>query len=237
MTRAPRRLLTIAILAWVAGGPTVAQSPGGQDREPEAPPPVAAHGSSREAQDPDRQLPAGHPPVTTPASPTGVVPLPPPGSGTGASALVWTVPEGWVAETPSSAMRKAQYRVPGAGGDGQCVVYYFGPGQGGDAMANAERWASQFVQPDGRPSTEALKTEELEIRGIPVLTVEVTGTYSGGMAMMGGPRKELPDHMLLGVIAEGPDANWFFKLTGPEATLREQKPAFEALYGSLEKAP
>lgn len=234
MTRAPRRLLTITILFCGAGWPAVAQSPAGQDPG-STPPPIAAHGSSQEAQDPDRQLPAGHPPVTTPAGTSDVVPLPPPGSGTGASALTWTVPEGWIAETPSSAMRRAQYRVPGASGDGQCVVYYFGPGQGGDAMANAERWASQFVQPDGRPSTEVLKTEELEVRGIPVLTVEVTGTYSGGMAMMGRPPQELPDHMLLGVIAEGPDANWFFKLTGPEATLREQKPAFEALYGSLEK--
>ena len=28
--------------------------------------------------------------------------------------------------TPSSSMRRAQYRVPGAGGDAECVVFYFG---------------------------------------------------------------------------------------------------------------
>ena len=230
-----RCLLTIAVLVCGAGWPAAAQSsddPAAQDPDP-SPPPISTHGSSQEGQG---QLPAGHPPVTTPAGPSSVLPLPPPGSGTGASALTWTVPEGWVAETPSSAMRRAQYKVPGTGGDGQCVVYYFGPGQGGDAMLNAQRWAGQFVQPDGRPSTEVLKTEQLEVGGIPVLTVEVTGTYSGGMAMMSRPPQSLPDHMLLGVIAEGPDANWFFKLTGPEATLREQKPAFEALYGSLKRA-
>ncbi len=40
---------------------------------------------------------------------------------------------------------------------------------------------------------------------------------------------------LLGAIAQGPDANWFFKLTGPEATLQEQRKAFEALYRSLRR--
>ena len=30
-------------------------------------------------------------------------------------------------------MRRAQYRISGSGGDAECVVFYFGPGQGGDA--------------------------------------------------------------------------------------------------------
>jgi hypothetical protein len=47
-------------------------------------------------------------------------------------------------------MRRAQYKVPGPAGAGECVVFYFGPGQGGDAQSNAERWASQFTQPGGR---------------------------------------------------------------------------------------
>ena len=46
-------------------------------------------------------------------------------------------------------MRHAQYRVPGGNGDGECIVFYFGPGEGGDPMSNARRWAGQFDQPDG----------------------------------------------------------------------------------------
>src|SRR3990172_1264610 len=45
-----------------------------------------------------------------------------------------TVPDTWVVETPSSQMRKAQYRLSapeGGSGDGELVVFYFGPGQGG----------------------------------------------------------------------------------------------------------
>ena len=56
------------------------------------------------------------------------------GDATAAGPVVWDVPEGWVEVPPSSSMRKAQYKVPGSAGDGECIVYYFGRGQGGDAV-------------------------------------------------------------------------------------------------------
>jgi hypothetical protein len=115
-------------------------------------------------------------------------------------------------------MRRAQYRVAGAAGDGECVVYYFGPGQGGDATSNAVRWAQQFEQPDGSSSLEAMRLTTLEGTRVPVQIVEVTGTYDGGMTMTDAPAQRKPGFMLLGAIAQGADAPWFFKLTGPEAT-------------------
>jgi len=176
-------------------------------------------------------LPPGHPPLDS----SGAIPAPPPGSGTGVTGMAWNTPEGWVAETPSSAMRRAQYRVSGPGGDGECAVYYFGPGQGGDARANVARWAGQFTLADGRSGTEAAQIETLDVHGIPVTLVEVAGTYSGGMTMMGRPRGESrPNSMLLGAIAQGADANWFFKFTGPEATLREHRQDFHQMIRSLE---
>jgi hypothetical protein len=39
--------------------------------------------------------------------------------------------------------------------------------------------------------------------------------------------------MLLGAVAEGPDSNWFFKLTGPEATVRAERAAFEGMLRTL----
>ena len=39
--------------------------------------------------------------------------------------------------------------------------------------------------------------------------------------------------MLLGAIAEGPDANWFFKVTGPEVTVKANQGAFEKMLQSL----
>jgi hypothetical protein len=177
-------------------------------------------------------LPKDHPPVGEVPG-MGTIPLPPEGSGTGESALSWTVPKGWVTEAPTSPMRKAQYRVPGPGGAGECAVFYFGPGQGGDAMANAERWAGQFKKPDGSSARDAMKTSTSRVGNSTVLMVEVTGTYTGGMTMSVDPPEEQPGSMLLGAIAEGPDANWFFKFTGPEATVRAQRAAFEGMVRSL----
>ncbi len=150
-------------------------------------------------------------------------------------ALTWSMPEEWISEPPANPMRQAQYRVAGAAGDGQCVVYYFGAGQGGGPQANAERWADQFDQPDGGSSREILVTEAGETNGLPVLHVEVTGTYTeGGMMMTGGPETTYPEYMLKGAIVEGPDANWFFKFTGPEETVRANSEQFLALVDSVQ---
>jgi hypothetical protein len=147
------------------------------------------------------------------------------------AALGWTAPSHWIEEPPDNAMRVAQYRVPGDGGDGECVVFYFGPGQGGDAMSNAQRWASQFSQPDGGSPLDVLQVTELEGVGARGQLVEVTGSYDGGMSTDGA----LAGAMLLGAIVEGPDAPWFFKFVGPEATVRAERDAFMALIASIDR--
>jgi hypothetical protein len=149
-------------------------------------------------------------------------------------ALTWATPAGWVTEDPSTRMRKAQYRVPGTGGDAECVVFYLGPGEGGDPMGNAERWAGQFTLADGRPGSAGMKTASRKIGEIDVLTVEVAGTYQGGFGLQGQPPAPKPGQLLFGAIAKGPDANWFFKLLGPEATVEEQRTAFQGLLESLQ---
>ena len=177
---------------------------------------------------------AGAPPPQ-PISIQGSVEPPPPGSGTGGAALAWTAPEAWLAEAPSNAMRKAQYRVTGDAGDAECIVFYFGPGQGGDAMANAERWAQQFTLADGRPGKEGMQVENRTVGDIEVLVVAVSGTHQGGFRMQAQAEPPKPNQMLLGAVAKGPDANWFFKLTGPKATVEAQRSAFDTLVASLKR--
>ncbi len=196
---------------------------------------ASAQVASSDSPQGTEELPPGHPPLSPTEGVESMIAPPPPGSGTGETGLVWTAPDGWIAETPSSSMRRAQYRVPGPGGDAELVVFYFGPGQGGDAMSNAVRWANQFAQPDGRAPQEAMQTERIQVGDVPILLTEVTGTYSGGMTMMTGQSADLEDHMLFGAIAEGGDANWFFKLTGPRATLESQREAFRAMIESLRR--
>jgi len=163
----------------------------------------------------------------------GALPEGHPQIGSTSGSLAWDVPPGWVEQTPTQSMRHAQYRVDGPGGAGECVVFYFGPNQGGDARANAERWAGQFSQPDGGSSLERMKMTQLDGTRVPVQLVEVTGTYEGGMTMTAEPFEPQKDWMLLGAIAAGPDAPWFFKFTGPETTVRAQREAFAKLLGSL----
>jgi hypothetical protein len=179
-------------------------------------------------------LPPGHPPLDTAGTPPppGLPPVPE-GAGTGAAALAWKVPAGWIVEKPASSMRRAQYKVPGTAGDGECAVFYFGPGQGGDPMSNAQRWAEQFSLADGSPAGSALKTSEIEVGGFKVFIVEVAGTYKGGMTMTSAPAQPKPGYRLLGAVAPGPDANWYFKFTGPEETVQAQRDAFTAMVRSL----
>jgi hypothetical protein len=162
----------------------------------------------------------------------GGMPSGPPPTG-GSGQVVWNVPPGWTEQRPSSNMRIAQYAVDGPAGPGECVVFYFGPNQGGDPMANAQRWAGQFSQPDGRPSVELMTMTEIEGTRLPVRVVEVTGTYEGGMTMSQEPFEAKTGYMLLGGIADGPDAPWFFKFTGPEETIRAQRDAFLELMTSV----
>ena len=180
------------------------------------------------------ELPPGHPPLDSAGDATRAIAGTVAAGGQGDQGLAWTAPAGWVSEPPANEMRRAQYRVHGLRGDAECVVFYFGPGQGGDPRANAERWASQFVNADGSPAASALKTREAEAGGLDVLFVETHGTYQAGM-MAGGAGQAKPGYALLGAIVEGPDANWFFKLTGPAATVDAQRAAFGAMIASMKR--
>ena len=209
----------------------------GKKEEPPAPTPTAEGApipppvSTREGE---AQLPAGHPPIDGSGAGPQITP-PPAGSGEGATGLAWATPASWSSEPPSNAMRRAQYKVPGPGGDGECVVFYFGPGQGGAPQANAERWAGQFTLADGRPGTAGMKTGSMKVGELEVLTVEVAGTYDGGASMGMAPPEPKPGYKLLGAVAEGADANWFFKFTGPEKTVEANRGAFEEMLRSLKR--
>ena len=208
-----KKILTILILVLAV---VIAPGCGGGDPSEVAPP---ASGEPHLMPIPGGQQPQGAP---------GLQP-PPPGSGTGAAGMIWDIPTEWTEEQPSSGVRRAQYNIPGSGGDAECVVFYFGPGQGGDPLSNAQRWAGQFSQPDGSSSLGTMKTEQRNVAGYNALWVEVYGTYAN--VMVSGDT--FPDYQLLGAIVQGPDSNWFFKVTGPRATVEENRARFEGMLSTL----
>ena len=151
-----------------------------------------------------------------------------------AGGISWTSPKRWKLG-PERAMRAATYRVPAAAGDaedGECAVFFFGPGQGGGVEANIERWIGQFEQPDGKPSGERAKRKSETKGGIPVSSIDLAGTYKGGGPAMGASEPK-PGYRLLGAIATGPQAGIFFKLTGPAKTVAAAEKEFQSMIDSL----
>jgi hypothetical protein len=147
--------------------------------------------------------------------------------------LRFTVPEGWTRIPAASEMRAAQYRIPKASGDaddGEIVLFFFGPGQGGTADANLDRWYGQMKPADGRAARDAATVTIKTVQGLRITATDVSGTYSGGMGG-GAPRAGM---RLLAAVVEGEGGPWFWKAIGPEATMARAKPAFESLLSSLE---
>ena len=154
-----------------------------------------------------------------------------------AGEVSYKVPEGWTVEKPSSEMRVAQYKLPKAEGDADdalLVVYYFGPGQGGTAQANIDRWIKMVKQPDGSPSNDKAKTGTLTVNGLQVSTVDVRGNYSGGMSQDSAPKDSKAIYRLRGAVIETPKGSYFVKLTGPEKTVNHWEQAFDEYIKSFE---
>ena len=155
--------------------------------------------------------------------------------------LHYKVPEGWREEKPNSNMRVAQYKLPKAEGDSadaELVVYYFGQGQGGSAQANIDRWLNQMQQPDGSPSKEKAKIENMTVNGMPVTTVDVLGKYNGGMASPGAAPSATPADMsnyrMRAAIIETPKGSYFVKSTGPQKTVSHRDQAYTDYIKSFE---
>jgi hypothetical protein len=158
------------------------------------------------------------------------------------SGLSFRVPVAWKDVPPSSTMRKAQFRLPPPeGGDledgADLVLYFFGPGQGGGVEDNITRWLGQFQAPDGSPLPEsAAQREHFQANGLTVSTVRANGSYVAPM-MPGAPEThDETGWALYGSIVEGDGGPWFFKATGPQATMDLWEGEIRALFGSLSPA-
>ena len=150
-------------------------------------------------------------------------------SSGGSDAVKWTRPARWK-EGSSKQMRAATYLIPAAAGDSEdaeCAVFL---NIGGGVQANIDRWVGQFEKTDGPP---AQRRET--INGLLVTTVDVSGTFKGGGAMMGQSSGPKASYRLLGAIAEAPDGEVFFKLTGPAKTVTAAQNEFQVMLKSLKK--
>ena len=151
-----------------------------------------------------------------------------------AAGISWTAPAGWKAQAPRP-MRAATYSIAPVAGDStgaECIVNYFGPGQGGGVDANIERWKGQVQEPDGRPAVG--KIEKRTVRNVPITIFDSSGSYTGMGGPMAAASKPVPGYRLLGAIVEGPGGTVFFKLTGPAKTIAAQQTSFDQLLASIQ---
>jgi len=150
-----------------------------------------------------------------------------------AAGVRWTAPASWKVEA-ARPMRAATYSIAPVAGDqgiAECVVNYFGPGQGGGVDANIERWRGQVLGADGKPATSKI---DKRTGRVPITVIDTTGTYTGmGGPMMSGS-KPAAGYRLIGAIVEGPGGSVFFKLTGPAKTIAAQQKNFEQLLASIQ---
>lgn len=139
----------------------------------------------------------------------------------------WTAPSGWTSKG-SSPMRAATYAVQ----DAECVVYFFGQGQGGSVEANIARWSGQFTRNGAlAPSKVAKRT----VHGLPVTTMDVSGGYAGMSGSVTASQAPQPDYRMLAAIVENPGGNLFVKFTGPSKTVAANEQKFEQLLASFQK--
>ena len=151
--------------------------------------------------------------------------------GDSAAGVTWTRPPAWSAQ-PERPMRAATYTVPAAAGDredGECGVFFFGPGQGGGVDDNIKRWLAQF---EGAANAVPKRAT---VAGFKVTTIETSGTYTGGGGPMMQSKSSKPGYRLVGAIVEAPQGNVFFKLTGPAKSVQAAQPAFDKMLQSLRK--
>jgi hypothetical protein len=138
-----------------------------------------------------------------------------------AATLQYDAPKEWVVQPPNSSMRVAEFVLPRAQGDGEdaSLVIYFFQGGGGSVQANLERWTSQMVQPDGRPSSRVAKTSALTAHGLAITVLDIAGTYTAEMMPGSGSTRNKPNFRLKAAVVETPGGPYFVKLTGPRKTV------------------
>jgi hypothetical protein len=139
----------------------------------------------------------------------------------------WTTPSGWE-ELPSSQMRAANFRIA-RDPDTECYLAAL-PGAAGGLVANVNRWRKQMgLEPMSQASISALPQETL--LGQSAFVVDLEGTYVGM-----GQGAARPGYRMLGLIQEQPGQTVFLKMTGPGATVVDERARFLELAKSLRAA-
>ena len=145
------------------------------------------------------------------------------------SAQTFTKPAKWVEQKTASRMRAAQFGVPGKNGKvaGECVFFYFGPGQGGGAQANLQRWVNQFAK-DPKPKRTV---EDAKVGETAVAYLYCEGTFMSGPPF-GGAKVAKPNYAMAAAVLGTQPGYIFVKMTGPREAVDAARVAFKKMIES-----
>ena len=126
----------------------------------------------------------------------------------GIAGAQWTAPKEWTAG-PQKAMRKGTYILKGPSGDAELSITAF-PGDVGGLAANINRWRRQVGL--GPQDGDTLQAQSI---------AKVVSGYDSRIVWLQGDTSAI-----LGAIVPREKDTWFFKASGPEATLEANRQAF-----------
>lgn len=157
-------------------------------------------------------LPSDHPPLgAAEGSP----------SRAGAAGLSYSVPEGWQ-EEPAGGFRQASFQIVDGDAKGDVSVSRLTL-QGGDVVANVNRWRGQV----GLPEQSAAEIEGA-LRKVAGQSIEWQVVELPGESQAGQPQT------IVGAIGKTADAAWFVKLTAPRGLAERELEHFDQFVKSIQ---
>lgn len=139
----------------------------------------------------------------------------PANSGSALPSLTWKLPAGWE-EVPAGEMRLASFRVKASDGQTADVGIFPLPGMAGSDLNNVNRWRGQVGQGAVTEEELAKMAEAVPVSGTTAKLYEQAGENPGS-----GDKTRI-----LAAILRREGVAWFFKMTGPDALVSQQKAAF-----------
>ncbi len=150
--------------------------------------------------------------------------------------LVFAPPAAWTVESPTGAVRKAQYRVARVDGDtddADVSVFFSGPQGMGPIEANLMRWAKQFEVAPGANAMDALTQSQRRVGAFDVTECEISGHYVAEVPPGSGNKQDKPGWRLMGAIVAAPSGPYYIRMLGPQNTVAAHAAEFRAFISGL----
>ena len=170
--------------------------------------------------DEDTGMASAPPPAPMSANSGGAetnAPTPPPIEPAQGGPVQYSLPPGW-SEKPLTPMRLASFKAASPNGKEMDVSVVSLPGVAGGDLANVNRWRGQVQLDPIDEAALAQTAEHLQINGHDFLLVDLASEKPIGA--------EGEKQRILAAILDENEHSWFIKMTGEEAAVAAQKPAF-----------